>query len=433
MSGRVLVIGGGLAGLSAAWHLGKDAVLLEGTAEVGGLCRSYERDGYVFDMSGHLLHFRRPVISRFVRSLVPRLLVRHCRRAYVHFRGRLIDYPFQAHLFQLPEKVRQECLEGFLQAQDRREWSDEIVPADFAGWIRHSFGPGIARHFMEPYNRKLWQVPLTQLTAEWASWAVPVPTADEIRAAAEDPGEQSFGYNPVFFYPRKGGIGSLARAMADGVVRLHLEEKAVEIDLARRRVTTAQGRKFPFEHLVSTVPLPLLLRMIKGISPSVAEAGEKLRCVPVCIFNVGLSRPGPAEPHWIYFPGKSFPFYRVGFTHNFAPSSAPEGCQSLYVEVSRRPDAKEGCRSLWPSVQEGLVRAGIMKKGEKPSVLDVIHVPYAYVLYDRHRATVIRAIRGILRQSGVYPIGRYGAWEYSAMEDAIFQGRESARRLRRRL
>ena len=93
MSGRVLVIGGGLAGLSAAWHLGGDAVLLEGSAEVGGLCRSYRRDGYLFDMSGHLLHFRRPVISRFVRSLLPRLLVRHRRSAYVHFRGRLIDYP----------------------------------------------------------------------------------------------------------------------------------------------------------------------------------------------------------------------------------------------------------------------------------------------------------------------------------------------------
>jgi protoporphyrinogen oxidase len=433
VSGRVLVIGGGLAGLSAAWHLGRDAVLLEASSEVGGLCRSYQRQGYLFDVSGHLLHFRRRSISRFVRSLIPRLLVRHRRRAFIHFRGRLVDYPFQAHLFQLPKKVRQECLEGFLQAQERKEWDDEIPPEDFASWIRHNFGGGIARHFMEPYNRKLWQVPLSQLSAEWAAWAIPVPTAEEIRAAAEEPGEQTFGYNPVFYYPRQGGIGGLAKAMAEEVVRLHLGQRAVEIDLGRRRVVTAQGRAFPFQHLVSTVPLPVLLRMIKGLSPSVAEAGERLRCVSVCIFNIGLSRPGPSAPHWIYFPARNFPFYRVGFTHNFSPSSAPEGCQSLYVEVSRKPEAQGGCRSLWEEVKEGLVRAGIMEKGEKPAVLDVINVPYAYVLYDRHRAKVVRAIRGILRQKDVHPIGRYGAWEYSTMEDAIFQGRETARRLRRRL
>jgi len=433
MSGRVLIIGGGLAGLSAAWNLGDDAVLLESASEVGGLCRSYRRGEYVFDVSGHLLHFRRPVIRRFVGSLIPRLLARHRRRAVVHFRGRLIDYPFQAHLYQLPEGVRQECLDGFLEAQDRKAWGDDLPLRDFGAWVRHNFGPGIARHFLEPYNRKLWQVPLRDLTAEWAQWAVPVPTVDEVRAAAREPEKLSFGYNPVFFYPRRGGIAALARAMAENVVHLHLDEKAVEVNLGRRRVTTARGRTFPFEHLVSTAPLPELLRMIKGLSPSVAEAGEKLRCVSVCIFNIGLSRPGPVGPHWIYFPGKSFPFYRVGFTHNFSPSSVPPGCQSLYVEVARSPDSRGGCRPLWETVRDGLVRAGIMEKGEKPEVLDIIHVPYAYVLYDRHRARVIRAIRAVLREKGVYSIGRYGAWEYSAMEDAIFQGRETARRLRRRL
>ncbi len=431
MGGEVLVIGGGLTGLSAARELGEKAVLLEAAGEVGGLCRSYRRGPYLFDVSGHLLHFRKPVVRRLVGSLLPRRLARHPRRAHIHFRRRLVDYPFQANLHQLPEKVRKECLEGFLEAEDRRSWGGSIPPADFGAWVRHYFGAGISRHFLEPYNRKLWQVPLSQLGTDWAEWAVPVPTARQVREAADGSGRARFGYNPVFYYPREGGIGSLAQAMAREVVHLHLGEKAVEVDLARKRVTTARGRRFHFEHLISTAPLTSLLQMCKGISPSMAEAGEKLRYVSVCVFNIGLSRPGNHLSHWTYFPEKGFPFYRVGFAHNFAPSGVPPGSQSLYVEVSRRPGSSGGCRSLWKDVNEGLVRAGIMQRGERPSMLDVLQIPCAYVLYDRHRASVLPHLHQELRRLGVRSIGRYGAWEYSTMEDAIAQGREEAMRLRR--
>ena len=102
MGNGTLIIGGGLAGLSAAWHLGRAATLLEASPTVGGLCRSYRREGYTFDVSGHLLHFRRPEIRRFVAARIPGALARHRRRAFVHFQGRLVHYPFQAHLFELP-------------------------------------------------------------------------------------------------------------------------------------------------------------------------------------------------------------------------------------------------------------------------------------------------------------------------------------------
>ncbi len=122
----------------------------------------------------------------------------------------------------------------------------------------------------------------------------------------------------------------------------------------------------------------------------------------------------------------------MGFASNFHPSGNPPGCQSLYVEVSRRPGSEIGCRRLWGEVRAGLEKAGLMERGEEPEVLDVIHIPYAYVLYDRRRAKVLPPLLRELESRGVSSIGRYGAWEYSSMEDALFQGRETARRLRRR-
>ena len=154
-----LIIGGGLAGLSAGWHLGRAATLLEASSTVGGLCRSYRREGYTFDISGHLLHFRRPEIRRFVAARLPGALARHRRRAFVHFHGRLVHYPFQAHLFELPARVRDECLRGFFKAAGEKE-AGAATPGDFEGWLRHHFGDGIVKHFLGPYNRKMWRVPL---------------------------------------------------------------------------------------------------------------------------------------------------------------------------------------------------------------------------------------------------------------------------------
>jgi protoporphyrinogen oxidase len=426
MAGEVLIVGAGLAGLSAGWHLGPAASILEASSRVGGLCSSYRRDGYTFDFSGHLLHFRRPAVRRFVSTLLPGKLARHRRRAFVRFGDRLVHYPFQAHLFELPEAVREECLRGFFKAAGEKRAGAAEPRGDFGAWLEHHFGAGIVRHFLGPYNRKMWRVPLRQIDPAWAAWAVPVPTPAQIQEASRPGATVRLGYNPVFSYPREGGIGVLAEALARGRAHLHLNEKVVEIDLARRRAETAAGRTFRFDQLVSTIPLPELLRVTRGLPAGLVAAGERLRCVAICICNIGLARPAEERAHWVYFPGREYPFYRVGVTSNFAPRSVPPGCHSLYVEATLPFGAASGCHTLWPAIRRGLERAGLLRQGEEPAVLDLLHVPYAYVLYDRHRARVLPGILAELRRRGIHAIGRYGAWEYAAMEDALWQGMTTA-------
>jgi protoporphyrinogen oxidase len=429
VSDGTLIIGGGLAGLSAGWHLGRAATLLEASSTVGGLCRSYRREGYTFDISGHLLHFRRPDIRRFVAARLPGALARHRRRAFVHFHGRLVHYPFQAHLFELPARVRDECLRGFFKAAGEKA-AGAATPGDFEGWLRHHFGVGIVRHFLGPYNRKMWRVPLRRIDPAWAAWAIPVPTPAQIQEAGRPGVDLQLGYNPIFSYPRAGGVGVLATALArGGDMRLHLGEKVVGVDLRRRRAETLSGRTWEFEKLVSTAPLPELLRMTRGLPPAVAAAAERLRCVSICIANVGLARPATQQAHWLYFPEPVYPFYRVGITTNVAPAMAPTGCHVLSVEATLPFGTRRGCGERWGEIRRGLERAGLLGRGEEPAVVDLVHVPYAYVLYDRNRAQVLPAILRELELRGVHSIGRYGAWEYGTMEDALWQGSETARRI----
>jgi protoporphyrinogen oxidase len=428
VSQGTLIIGGGLAGLSAAWHLGRGATVLEAANVVGGLCRSYRREGYTFDISGHLLHFRRPEIRRFVAARLPGALARHRRRAFVHFRGKLVHYPFQAHLFELPPRVRDECLRGFFKAAGEKA-AGAATPGDFEGWLRHHFGEGIVRHFLGPYNRKMWRVPLRRIDPAWAAWAVPVPTPAQVQEGGRSGADLRLGYNPVFSYPRRGGIGTLAEALARGDMRLHLGEKVVGVDLDRRRVETLAGRSWDFERLVSTAPLPELLRMTRGLPPAVAAAAERLRCVAICVANVGVARPAARDAHWLYFPEPAYPFYRVGITTNVAPALAPPGCHVLSVESTLPFGTRSGCRERWDATRRGLERAGLLGRGEAPAVVDLVQVPYAYVLYDRHRARVLPGILRELEARGLHSIGRYGAWEYGTMEDALAQGMETARRI----
>jgi protoporphyrinogen oxidase len=428
VSHGTLIIGGGLAGLSAAWRLGRGATVLEASTTVGGLCRSYRHEGYTFDISGHLLHFRRPEVRQFVSARLPGALARHRRRAFVHFQGRLVHYPFQAHLFELPARVRDECLRGFFKAAGEKA-AGAVPPGDFEGWLKHHFGEGIVRHFLGPYNRKMWRVPLRRIDPAWAAWAIPIPTPAQVQDAGKRGADLRLGYTPVFSYPRRGGIGVLAEALARGDMRLHLGEKVVGVDLNRRRAETLSGRTWDFEDLVSTAPLPELLRMTRGLPPAVAAAAERLRCVSICVANVGIARPAANDAHWLYYPEPAYPFYRVGIPTNVAPSLAPCGCHVLSVEATLPFGAQAGCRERWGGIRRGLERAGLLGRGEEPAVVDLVHVPYAYVLYDRHRSRVLPGLLGELEARGVHSIGRYGSWEYGTMEDALRQGMETARKI----
>jgi UDP-galactopyranose mutase len=115
---------------------------------------------------------------------------------------------------------------------------------------------------------------------------------------------------------------------------------------------------------------------------------------------------------------------------NFSPSLGPQGCSSLYVEVSHQPTEIIPEAELIGRIRAGLEQAGIFRPNEELVVSDVKDIRYAYVLFDRHRARVISAILAELERVGIHSIGRYGRWEHTSMEDAIGQGKVLADRLK---
>jgi len=433
---NTIILGAGLAGLSTAFHLQENYQIFERESEVGGVARSVEVDGFTFDYTGHLLHMRDDYTKSLVARLLPDAFESHERRAFIYSKETYTEYPFQANTYGLPKDVIKDCIAGFVETlgssngKGNGNGNHHDKFSSFEDWALKTFGKGIADHFMLPYNQKLWRVPLREIASDWVSWSVPRPTLEEILNGALGIANRAFGYNPSFLYPKRGGICQLPGAFVPHIKNLQLNKTVVEIDPVKQIVRFEDGGVQYFDSVVSTIPLPNLLRAIPNLPEDVRRAGESLRYISVYDVNLGIRRPQVSDKHWVYFPEPDFVFYRAGFPMNYAPKTVPEGCSSMYVEVSHLPVEKMPHDRVIDEVIAGLTRCGILRSDDEILVRSLIDIRCAYVIHDRNRQDALDVIHPYLERNRIHSIGRYGNWEYSSMESAILYGRDIAEKLR---
>ncbi|MBI3551285.1 MAG: FAD-dependent oxidoreductase [Elusimicrobia bacterium] len=429
----VLILGGGLAGLSTAHHLNRlgslSALVVETGPFVGGTAGTERHGEFLFDHTGHLLHLHDAYGKKFILSLLKGNWALHSRSSWIHSQGVATRYPFQANTHGLPWPSAEDCVAGFLKTvHDPR-----VLPKSpsFRDWCLATFGAGISRQFMFPYNEKLWRGPLSRLTTEWQGRFVPKPAPSEVLYGALMDQKKFFGYNADFRYPVRGGMQVLPDALAAGLKQGQVRTNCAArfVDLASKTAVVENLGEVQFERLVNTMPLVDFLDLCRPLSASVSVARLRLRYNTVYNLNLGVERPRMSEKHWIYFPEKKYPFYRVGYSSNFSPHLAPRGASSLYIEVSRRCDEKVDLRTLENQVLSGLRSCGILKSSDKLLAKVWMPIRCAYVVYDFARTPAVAAIFKHLGKIGVESIGRYGAWKYSFMEETILDGKRCAERL----
>jgi len=426
METEVLIIGAGLAGLSAGYHLkNKDHIIVEAEGRVGGLCKSFSVDGFHFDCTGHLIHFRTNKGRRIITELVKDKIQEHQRKSAIYLQGRYTDYPFQANTFGLPPEIIKDCVYGFVQTLLNRKKKNI---RNFRDWILDVFGEGIARHFMIPYNEKLWQHDLSDIALDWVNWSIPKPSLEDVLNGALGIRNKEFGYNPVFYYPAQGGIGLLPESFPIRGTLL-LNAPVEKIHLRKRRATLKDGRTISYRHLFSTMPLHSLLGKIEDAPAFFAQAREQLQYVSVLNVNLGIDRSGVIPYHWIYFPEKDKPFYRIGCTSNFSTGVCPQNTSCLYVEISLRTDHAYDIPSLVNDAIASLRQTGILRQEDKIVAKYPVVLNYAYVVYNSARQKAVARIQRYLKARNVQSFGRYGSWIYSSMEDAVLEGKMNAEQI----
>lgn len=426
----VLIIGGGLAGIAAGRALGSRGHIVEAEHRLGGLARTDVVDGFWFDWTGHWLHLRTPQWKAEVERLLPGGLLTIEREARIYSNGTFTPFPFQVNLHGLPPAVVAECLQGFIAANIGPEGAEMRArePRTFHDFVLRYLGTGINRHFMEPYNRKLYTLDPAELSADWGGRFVPRPTLDQVIDGAVGVVRRGIGYNATFVYPRHGGIEAVANAIASELTTpVSLGVRVEQLDLKARTARLSDGRTLRWERVIATTPLKTLARIIDPCPEPVARAAELLRSIGVTCVELGVRGPARVPFHWAYFAEPEFPFYRVGSPSQVNPALAPEGFVSYAAEFSHQGPPPDHATVIRQTI-DGLERAGILRR-EDVVLSRARTIPVAYVLVDHAHAEARRTIVEHLAAHGVELAGRYGQWEYSGMEDALVSGDNAARRV----
>ncbi len=422
---RILILGGGLTGLSAAIELSCAPVnwlLLEKEETAGGLARSDELNGYTFDKTGHWLHLQNEDIRNDIMKWTSGEMMEVKRKSCSFSRGVLTGYPFQVHLHGHEPALILECLKGLWEIK----LGTRKKPAHFREFIYQNFGRGIAENFLIPYNEKLWGVNTEDITSEWCKGFVPVPPVENVIAGAVGADLPEMGYNVKFLYPEKGGIGELPKAL----LRMLPQESVLtscpveKVDHRKKRAY-AGGEWLDYSTMISTAPLPDLADMLVAPPQSVMRNSRMLRASPVVYLDVAVKPRVKMDYHWVYLPDREYPFYRVGVYSNAAPHMAPANGSSLYVEMADR-DVSGGKNAVVQKALPALCSMGLLDSAEDILFTRLNVIPHGYVIYDHNRRRALTSLLRFFRGQGIYSCGRYGSWIYSSMEDSILEGRRTA-------
>ena len=462
---QCVIIGAGPTGLSAAYHLGPDTLLLEKNASVGGWCRSISAHGFTFDHAGHIMFSNDPYVKQLYRILLGPNLHWQDREAWVYSKEVYTRYPFQGALYGLPPNVIKECIMGAIEARfgpggqpgstgaqaapapacaDGKAIEDccgdgsvELAegervaqaPKNFEEFIYQVWGAGIAKHFAIPYNRKLWTVPLADMETSWLGGRVPLPNLDEMVDGALEPITKPVGPNARFGYPLEGGFQALMSGFLPHITGT-LELNADVVLLAPRQhvVGLADGRRFRYQHLISTMPLPELIRLIGDAAPDeVRAAARALKHVSVRCVNLGIGRPDVTDKHWIYYPEETI-FHRIFVQGNASPHNNPPGGFGLTCEITYSPtkplpvDGDE----LIARCMADCVKVGLLHEHDTVLTANLVDMPYAYVVYDHARAANVATIKSWLASYDIVLSGRYSEWEYYNSDHAFIAGKRAA-------
>jgi UDP-galactopyranose mutase len=429
---RIVVVGAGPTGLGAAHRLHElgfdDYVVLEAGAEAGGLARSYEDDaGFTYDVGGHVFFSHYEYYDRVVENALVDGYSELDREAWVWIGGRFVRYPFQNSLRDLDPEMTLDCVMGLVEAERR----PSVGVASFADWMLQTFGTGITEHFMRPYNSKVWATPPELLSCGWIAERVSVVDLRAVlRTIICDDRAEPWGPNGRFRYPLRGGTGALCTNIAKPLLdHIAFECPVVAVDPQEKTVDTADGRRWHYDLLLSTMPLNRLVESAEHAPHRVRAAAARLAWTSGHIVGIGLDRPTATTKNWIYFPESTVPFYRVTYLSNYSPFMTPVPGQTLLLaEVSRSPSEPSDADTIVDDVIDGLLHAGLMTPNDRSRVLSRwLHSPrMTYPVPTLDRDAALAAIHPWLSEHDIASRGRFGAWLYEIgnMDHSFMQGVE---------
>src|SRR5262245_16303938 len=444
---RVVVIGGGACGMSAAWELaqrGASVTVLEREPRAGGLCATQERDGYRFDLGGHRFISRNGGLVDRVAALLGEEMLTRQRSSVILHGGRRYAYPLSTENLarNLSPVQGARAVASFLAARVKQGLRPS-PDRSFEDWVSARFGRYVYDLFFGPYTEKLWGIPPSQLSADWAAERISLLDLGDalLRLLHLRRRGSPRTYARRYYYPRL-GIGHLFDIMAADMAR-HGGTLALEADViglgrdARGRVGEVLyrdhlGREHAArcDYVISTAGLPVVARWIAPRDGGVERHAAALRYRAVRFLNILLDRPQVSPHTWMYVSERRYLATRIQEPRHRSPAMAPPGKTSLMLEIPcdvgdevwRAPD-----QALFERCVRDLDHLGITGVRDDARGVFSTFVEQGYPIYgigyDQHR----RALLGTVAAAPNFvSCGRQGTFRYIFMDIAMEMGLAAA-------
>ncbi len=446
MKKHVLILGGGLAGMSCALgcaRAGLRVTILERESEVGGLARSFSQDGFTFDFGPHRLFSQQPELIRELGELLGGDLTQRDRRSRIFLKGRFFHYPLRVGnaIFSMPPLTTARILLDYGAAKARglvRKSPDR----SFEDWVVSRFGATLYRIFFQQYTEKAWGIPCATISADWASQRISLLSLwDTFVKSVWKRGDQPRTYASSFHYPRTGGIGRIARTMAaeverlGGTVRCACPVEAIRLENGRVTSVRAGGESFSADEVISTLPITDFTRFLgEQVPPEARRAAAALTFRAIVFVYLFLDRPSLSDDHWIYLPENRFLSNRLCESRNFSEQNAPPQKTVVCAEVTCAVGDeiwRMGDEELSAKVRQDLLNLGFAAiRPEEILAVRTIRAPECYPIYDiGYKERVEAVLRFAAAIPNLLPIGRSALFRYNNMDHSVDMGLRAARAL----
>jgi protoporphyrinogen oxidase len=447
-------MGAGPAGLTAAYELQKHSIavtVLEKDPEyVGGIARTASHRGYRFDIGGHRFFSKNQEVEDLWTEILGEEMLDCARLSRIYYRGKFFDYPLKATnaLFNmgLAETVR--CAFSYLWARVHPVSN----PRTLEEWVSNQFGHRLFIHFFKTYTEKVWGIPTSELSADWAAQRIKGLDLGQVIKSALVPQRGAGSRSDViktlidrFRYPRYGPgqlwerVTEILRGRGDqvlldrGVVRI--EHSGGRVSSLTTRSSTGEEERHEGDAFVSSMPMRELVSALDPPPPAaVSRAAEALRYRDFLTVALMVDRADLFPDNWIYIHD---PTVRVGRLQNFknwSRSMVPDPSKTC---IGMEYFCFEG-DGLWTSSDADLIELGkqeLAKLGfcQPQEVFDgaVVRVKKAYPVYDEAYTEHVRTIRDWIEQAlpNLHLCGRNGMHKYNNQDHSMMSALLVARRI----
>ncbi len=443
-SNEILILGGGLTGLSAGYVLAKAGLkvrVFESDAVVGGLSKTILKDGFRFDLGGHRFFTQNEKINKFVIDLMDGELLPVHRTSKIYMRNKFFDYPLKPFnaMFGLGIPTTLKIMANYGVEKIKR-FVNETDDVSLEDWVVGNFGRTMFNLYFKEYSEKVWGIECDKICKEWVAQRIKGLSLWVAlkNAFFKFSGREVSTLVDKFLYPPL-GIGRISDKLKKGIE----EENSV---LTNTRVTRVNHEDFVVKNLVakncgqmydvkgsefiSSIPLTNLIQMLTPPPPdNIIEAASHLKYRDIVIVTVMLNRERVTDLTWLYLPEQDMPLGRIHEPKNWSLDMSPEGKTHIVCEYFCSRGDK-----VWNSDDEELTsttvkyleRLGFIK-GDDVIGSCIVRVPHAYPLFEMgYKEYYLKILNYLQNFKNLYIIGRSGLFKYYNMDHTIECGIEIA-------